>query len=633
MESIEGAVMNEEQLRQEYEKEMMLREQYEREMGTLASGAGGDDNFLEEAHPDISASDRLLVKNFSKDDETTKKFLQTKYPNMEFEQKDGRLFMRKYGEDKFRALDPDNLSLKGMASYFTNPTELLRDIGDIGYDAAAGTAETLASIGAGAAAGAATGGTAAIPAAMAAGGGTGALMETIRQKAGQAMGLPQEDLDALQVAISGGAGALSPLLFGTGAGAKEVAKSLGKNATEEMIEQGVRSQRGVAKRVYDFGTEKVFPKAAEVVTGVPSQATATMAKKLDSIEELNSEGVLGYAEQVHEKLVDGLQQVKTQSGRNLEAAIDGATDGVDIREVKKHFVDMIDSIKKKGAPNQQTQALLESLQAQYDELFTVKKPRYKQLSDGTVEQLDDDIIPMPDKIPANQAFSLQDQLRDAAELFRTKQGTVPRFQQSASRTEKKAMQAAGDAYRSLNKEFDRVTSGLAPKYKEEWQNLSALQRHLNPFFKDPSTTFKTLSNLGKQSRRPLFETLERLQKNYNIDLVTPAKELEAFSYYGKPTLDAISGGGTTSTSRTIPLAVATGMAGGYIGSQQGGFVGGTAGSILGTLLGGKMASPAMVKALVKAGKFAERNGGKITPPAKINQGAANSAWLMMNDRE
>jgi hypothetical protein len=608
----------------------------EEEAGTPWNDFGGNlpdgSMFEESAHPDIAASDRLIVKNFSKDEETTENYLKSRYPSMEFQRNDGRLFVKNKNEKIYKALDPDNMSLKGVASYLTNPSELLSDIGDIGYDVGAGVAEAGASALAGAAALPATGGAGSIPAAMAAGGATGSGLEYLRQKAGQILGLPQET-DLGQVGVAGAAGAISPLLFGTGAGAKEVAKSLGKNATEEALEAGAKSQRGVVSRVYDGMSETVFPKAAEVVTGVPASATQTLGKNLTTIDEMGEEGILGYAETVHERLVDGLASIKNTTGKNLEAAIDGAKQKVDVTGVKQEFRNLIDAIKKKGAQNQETQAVLAGLEEQYNQLFKYSKPKMRLNADGTMEQIGETLVDMPDKISATNAFSLQDQLRDVAKLSRLNTGTKSRLPDAATSADKKAMETAREAYKKLNSEFERVTGGISSKLKDEYKNLSALQTQLAPAFKDAGTTFNTLSNLGSKRRRPLFETLERLQKNYGVDLVTPAKELEAFSYYGKPSLDAISGGGTTSTSRTIPLSVASGIAGGWLGSREGGFVGGTAGSIVGTILGAKAASPAMVKALVRGGKFVDDKVTKKLPKAKNVNRAANSAWLMMDERE
>lgn len=618
-----------------------LKKMYDNDMSDISNedlmemykGNVSGDKFLEESHPDISATDRLIVKNFSKDEGTTEAYLKTKYPSMEFQKKDGRVFMKNKGEKIYKALDPDNASWEGVKNYASNPSELLSDVGDIGYDIAAGFGEAGASAAAAAAALPATGGVGSIPAAMAAGGAAGSGLEVLRQKAGQILGLPQDELDMGQVGGAGIAGAASPLLFGTGASAKGVAKSLGANATEDAVEQGVKSQRGLLSRGYDAATEKLFPKAAELITGVPASATSTMAKKLNTIDELNEGGVLDYAESVHEKLVGGLAEIKNTTGKKLEDAINGAQQKVDVSGAKQEFRNLIDSIKKNGAQNQETQAAIAGLEEQYNQLFKYSKPKMRVHADGTVEQIGETLADMPDQISATSAFSLQDQLRDAAKLSRLNTGTKSRLPDAATVVDKRSMETSRQAYKKLNDEFERVTGGISSELKQEYKNLAALQTHLQPVFKDAGTTFNTLSGLGAKRRKPLFETLERLKRDYKIDLVTPAKELEAFSYYGKAPMDSISSGGTTSTSRSTPLAGLGGAIGAYLGYTGGGGPLAVLGTGVGMTLGSKMGSPAVTKGLVRAGKAVEKIGKKVSPNAKNANRAANSAWLMMNERE
>lgn len=614
--------MNEEQLKAQYEQEMALYDQYLKETGGAQVSPAAvpqlDENYLQEVHPEVSTADRLIAKNFSKDEDTTMQFLKTRYPNMDIEKKAGQIWLKNRGEKQFRAFDPE-----GWGQYTTSPMEALRDIGDVGTDVAMGVGEAAAAAAAGVAAAPTVAG--AIPAAMAAGGGAGAGLEYLRQKAGQILGLPQTEVSGTDLLLAGGSGAVSPLLFGTGG----VVKNAGKGATKEALQA---SQRGVLKRGYDVATEKVFPKAAEMFSGVPASATKTLAKNMDTIDELGNDGVLGYAENIHENLVENLSKIKTQTGQRLEKAIADAGESVDISKVKNNFRTTIADLEANAPKNQESSRLIQSLKDKYDELFTQEVPAMGVGIDGG---LDTQIMKkeLPDKLPASQAFSLQDQLRDAAELFRVKDGPAPRFGASASRADKRGMEAARKGYTELNKEFERVTGGLSQELKNEYANLSSLQKNLQPYFKDASTTFNTLSGLGKKNRKPLYETLERLQKSYGIDLVKPAKELEAFSYYGNPGLDAISSGGVTSTSRSIPLAIAGGAAGSYAGRETGGTPGQIVGSGLGFLLGGKMASPSVIKALVRGGKAVESKTINKLPNAKRANQAANSAWLMMDERE
>jgi hypothetical protein len=619
--------MTEEELRAQYDREMSLYDQYLQETGGdgQTAEASVDKNvYLEEMHPEVSTADRLIAKNFSKDPETTRKFLETRYPNMDIMQRDGRIFLKNRAEKEFKAFDPE-----GWGQYVTSPLEAVRDIGDVGYDIAAGVGETAAAAGSGLAAlpsAPFTFGAGPLAAAAVGGGTAGAGLEILRQKAGQILGLPQEELDTDQVKMAGAIGAASPLLFGTGAAVKGGVKGMSKEAAQQ-------SQRGLLKRGYDVATEKAFPKATEIMTGVPATATQTMAKNLDKLDELNADGVLGYAENVHENLRSNLSRLKTDVGKKLEAAIDQSGEQISIVDVKNSFKKTISDIQANAPKNEESARLVKSLQDKFDELFTAEVPSVKFNAAGEME-VANMRKELADKIPASQAFSLQDQLRDAAELFRVKDGTTARYGASASRADKRGMDAASEGYRTLNKEFERVTGGLSKELKGEYKNLADLQRNLQPYFKDPQTTFNTLSNLGRKNRRPLFETLERLDKSYGVDLITPAKELEAFSYYGKPVYDPISTGGVTSTQRGNVARALGGAVGGYMGAMSGGGMPAMfLGTGLGSALAGKAASPGVVKGLVRGGKAVEKIGSKVTPSAKRANQLAPSAWLMMNDRE
>lgn len=607
--------MTEEQMRAEYEREMQLRAEYEREMGGVEPSQQQSEQFIEEMHPEVSVADRLLAKNFANNDEVTMQFLQTRYPNMDVVSQNGRIYMKGKGEKEYRAFDP-----QGWGQYIDSPLEALRDAGDVVTDVAMGVGESAAAAGAAAAAIPTTGGVGSIPAAMAAGGATGAGLEYLRQNAGRILGLPQET-DVGQVGMAGAVGAGSPLLFGTGAAVKGAGKA------------AARSQRGLIERGYDAAAEKVLPRAVEMASGIPVSATKTYAQKMNVIDELEKDGVLGYSETVHDDLLSKLSSIKQQTGKRLEAALTQAGEKVDISKVKQNYRDAISNAKANMPKNEESARLIQSMQDKFDELFTLEKPTIKVNADGSRVQTGTTRVEMPDKLPAGQAFSLQDQLRDAAELFRVKDGPTPRFSQSASRADKKGMEVANKGYRELNAEFDRVTSGLSTELKAEYKNLADLQKNLQPYFKDANTTFNTLSKIGNKSRRPLYETLERLQKSYNIDLMTPAKELEAFSHYGdydRLAKDAVSGGGVTSTSRSLGLSALGGAAGYYAGSEMGGGQAGFLGSALGAALGSRAGSPAMMRSLIRGGKAVDDKVQRFTPSArKLN--AASNAWLGMND--
>ena len=617
--------MTEQELRAQYEQEMALYDQYQKEMRQQdfpVNESTDPNTYLEEVHPEVSTADRMIAKNFSKDPATTLKFLETRYPNMDITQRDGRIFLKNRSEKEFRAFDPE-----GWGQYLTSPMEALRDIGDVGYDVASGIGEGAAAAGSAVMAlpsAPFTAGLGPLAAGVAGGGAAGGAAEILRQKAGQILGLPQEELDTEQVKMAALAGGASPLLFGTGAAVKGAVKGMTKEAAEQ-------AQRGLLKRGYDVATEKAFPKAMEFMSGVPASATRSLAKNLDTVDELNAAGILPHAEAAQEMVTNTLKSNTTRVGKELEQAIKSVGENVNISKVKQTFKDHIAEVRKNAPKNQETAAYLQALQDKYDSIFAYEKPTGKINADGSFTKTGVKKVEMPDQISATQAFQLQDQLRDSADFFRVKGGPGESFSQTATRADKQGMGVARGAYGEINTELDRVTKGLSTELKGKYKDLINMKSKLQPMFKDPETTFRTLSNLGGKGRKTTYEILEGMDKSYGTNLMKKAEELQAYKYFGEPAGDAISSQGVTATARSMGAGALGGMAGYYAGQEMG--LPAYVSMPLGTFLGAKAASPAMIKASVRGGKAAERVGRKVTPSARTLNKAAPSAWLMMDDRE
>jgi hypothetical protein len=306
-------------------------------------------------------------------------------------------------------------------------------------------------------------------------------------------------------------------------------------------------------------------------------------------------------------------------------------ENVNISKVKQTFKDHIAEVRKNAPKNQETAAYLQALQDKYDSIFAYEKPTGKINADGSFTKTGVKKVEMPDQISATQAFQLQDQLRDSADFFRVKGGPGESFSQTATRADKQGMGVARGAYGEINTELDRVTKGLSTELKGKYKDLINMKSKLQPMFKDPETTFRTLSNLGGKGRKTTYEILEGMDKSYGTNLMKKAEELQAYKYFGEPAGDAISSQGVTATARSMGAGALGGMAGYYAGQEMG--LPAYVSMPLGTFLGAKAASPAMIKASVRGGKAAERVGRKVTPSARTLNKAAPSAWLMMDDRE
>jgi hypothetical protein len=574
---------------------------------------------IEEMHPAISTADRAIVKNFANNPEAGVAYLKKQYPDLKIGNDGERYIISAPGDENNRVLDPNT----GFIS-----SDFPRDALDVGYDVASGVGETAAAT-AGAGAGLLAGGPpGALAGGAAAAGVTGAGADYGRQKIGQMLGIPQE-VNKTSVATSGLLSGMTAGLLGTMPGKKAIEKfatkkigeGLSKEAVQELID---RSGQGGIKKAYLSGTRTVGPKIAETVSGVPAEATRTLGNKFDELTDLNETGVTKLVENAQNKLVRGLGALKREKGEAIGNAIDSAGEKVNLVEAKKIFTDYIDELKGYEA-ELPTPALKEQIANAEEEFARIF---------GTTES------PVADQVSARAGFKIQQDLKDVADLQRTKGGPMPRFAQNASTDEKILAEKGRGAYNILNDEFDRVTDGLTPEAKAEYAKLANLQKNLQPYFNSPERTMQTLSNLDSNSRKILYERLNKLAKEEGIDLTQDAKLLEAYKYYGKPSLDQLSTGGTTSTSRTIPLAIGGSTVGALAGYKLGGgYAGAAAGGALGGKLGTMAGSPNTIKNVVKYGRKAEKLGqgalklGSKVQSKKATQAEIQTIWELMKDKE
>lgn len=186
----------------------------------------------EEQHPDITVAERAIIKNLAASPKAAQMFLVKKHPNADIKlNKDGRILFRRPNETEYRVIDPKGVDLQ--------------DVSDIAYDVASGIGESAATI-AGGMGGATLGPLGALGGASAASSASAAASEALRQKLGQALGLPQE-VNTQDVLMSAGMGAVSPLLFG--AGGKVAEKSLKKALTTQLTKQALDTKDNILQKV------------------------------------------------------------------------------------------------------------------------------------------------------------------------------------------------------------------------------------------------------------------------------------------------------------------------------------------------------------------------------------------------
>lgn len=528
---------------------------------------------VEQAHPDVSWTQRAVVKNFSNSPEASAAYLNKE--GFETEIKDGNLYVRKPGEKDFKALDPSGAGIQELAgdlmkpgfdlfkkppagaSAYGNLKEFAQDITDLGYDIPAGVAT-----GAATAAGGLAGN---IPGAMAAGGGTAAGLEGLRQKLGQYAGIPQE-ISGRDVAIAGGIGALAPVLFGTGATAAQILKA------------GISPQ--TQRSLVTKGIEKAFPTVGRITSGVPKKAIETYIQRGPEVDSLIAQGpdaATNLAEITDKQIKDQFFAKKKEVGAMLGERIGGSQNVIPRDEIflplEKRVADMVKSER----------SLTPAGQAEIDAI----RSEISALKEG-----------LPDQITPQTAWEIQDQLKTMANFHNIKGTFQARYGAGATGAEKALSNASAEAVGVINKQLDEAanTSGL----KKEYTQLSRLQEKLQKYFKDPEKTEKTLLQLDAKSKGAARKTVDELESVVgNTGVRDNANLLESYSYFQNPELLPISSGGTTSTSRTLGLSSAFEALGG---------LGGEKGRALGRAVGSVAGGPKAVKAAIKTGKSLSKAG-------------------------
>jgi hypothetical protein len=569
-----------------------------------------DEAALDERHPAISFKDRAIVKNFSNSPDSAVAYLQKQYPGFEISHDPQGISIKAPGDEWPKRLDPSTIEFE--------------DLSDIGTDVAAGVIDTAATAG-GATLGLMAGPAGIVPGAMIAAGGAGAITEAGRQRIGQELGIPQK-VDMTDVMISGGVSGAMPGFFGAAPlkkgienYAKENLKGLSKEAIDKLMYQ---NERGLLKRGYDYGSRTVAPWIAEKASGVNRNVIKHLGSQYDRLVGPESLGATPIAETAHNKLVGGIAKAKNEAGKRLEAALNGANRKISTRDAKKLFEDHINELKgyvdeMKGPDGKIPKDLEDAIKnadAAYGDIF---------LSGA-----------LADDLSAKSAFRLQQALKDEADLSRLNKGPMPRFASSATSDEKQLAETARKGYTQINKEFENATDGLSQVTKNDYRYYAELQKDLQPYFSSPEKTFQTLSGMDKNSRRLLYEKLQKLADKDGIDLSQDMLDLETLKIFSNPSSGPLSSGGTTSTSRTIPLAIMGGSIGSLAGyNSGGGYAGATVGGAGGAALGAAMGSPAAIKSIIKAGRYTEKAGRSFRPKGNKPVGMSKSTWEMMKSRD
>lgn len=556
---------------------------------------------VDEMHPDISMKDRLLFKNFGKDSSSGINFLQKQYPDLEFktDEKD-RILAKRRDEGEWRKLDPSSFELA--------------DIGDAAFDVGAGILETGASALGGIAG--AVGGTALAPGvgtalggaggAAAAGGAAGAGLETARQSLGQFFGVSDE-FDTDQIKTAGIFGAAAPLLLGTGAAGKQVVKgvakmssgTLGKKAAakagDDLLANVAKAQQGLIGRGFRAGKSAVFPRVGQAVSGIEKDTLQYAANNLDKIKA--AEDAYGQVA-IYDDLAGQLQDAHSQSKEILSQQYGDALDALNVEipvdAVEKPLADLLQKYEQRAMQSIEKFGDQAPLRAEF-KAYEHLKGIMEEYAEGS------------GVLTGRQAQEYLNRLNDITQIRKNvnvgKKSTVDREIINASKQVAKNVDAAIS-------QFD--TGKNLKAVKGEYQKMLSREDQLKKFFKDEETTERTLNSLMSPKKNAQRRKVMTLADDLGVDVTETARESIANSIFAKPSEDLLSLGGTTSTSRTIPLSVAGSAGGYYLSSQLGdGHGSGVAGATIGGLLGARAGSPATLRRIMQMNDFVNRQGGRV----------------------
>ncbi len=558
------------------------------ELQAMASSLpGGKAEIIQEMHPDVSSWDRLIAKNLSQSPQATKTFLQKQYPGLEFTEVEGQLGMRKPGEGQYRALDPE-----GWANL--HPGELMRDVGDLGYDIGSGVGQGAATV-AGAAGGGPLG-------AVGAGAASGAGFEALRQYAGKQMGIPQE-VDGMDVALSGGMGAIDPLLFGVGKGVKG-----------SLIREG--------------GLRKATSKAAEIFTGVDAPVwmrAATAPRKMKAIQEAGEDN---FAEASLGGLREKVTSAVDKSGKDISEKARNSGAMIDIGRSKAIVKDRIVEMRALKNRNARDNAYLGQLEDLYEKTFMTNAnvPDAQNILGPNSSMVPQE---MSDVVDAETAYRVRDTIDDMVDYTKDKYAD----QKMDKRIKGMAKNSAGDIRAQMRKlpevekaygDYKQAKSDLdyLTGYLQNKKNMveDSAEDGLTMMFDRKGEKFMKRAGAGDKEG---MDILRRLDKRYKTTTSSDAQDLAASSVWENAGWFPQSLKGTTSTSRT-KLGQATGaLAGGYLGSQDNTEGGRFYGSVAGGMGGMLMTSP-------KAFKQYMRMGGV---PSFVSPEVRQSVWNTMNSQE
>lgn len=594
---------------------------------------------------DIPALQRLAVKNFGGSQEDQVKYLQQNNPELEVRSVNNEIVARKKGEKDFKKLDPGGFTLANLKDF---PA----DVGDVLGDIASGAVSTAAGGAAGLGAGVSSGGIGAIPAAMGASGATSAGLEAVRQKIGQYLGTAGE-FNKGDVALSGGLGALGPLLFGTGASkgainaaladSAKVGKILNRESLGYLAKEAAPSAEQVALAGKSLAESqkgllgRLGGKAMSIFSGAaPDETIKTATKEVSQpiISQLvdaglsidpnkrhttqeiaialkNQEMLGGFGEVAANTFYDALDKSKKEIGDKIAQGLEKSGQTFDLSSLQKPFEKVIEKANQSNIP---------ALREQADAAGEILAKYFKPIQEGAKPE-----------VTATEAHDIVKSLSNWIDY--SKSPIALDKKDAAGRQLRNIVMDARDQLQ--NKIYDSIETSKDDNLRGLYKENRDFLRQLFPKFKDPETAAKTLSNINNKSNVILKERLTKFDKKQGTNLVDLGNLADVSKFFGDPSLEAVSSGGATSTGKILRAGNLMGAAGEGLGFVLGGPVGASVAGASGRGIGGLLASPAAVGKYLQ-GKTAVNRGleklgltGAAEAVQELPQAGYQYIWPMM----
>lgn len=371
------------------------------------------------------------------------------------------------------------------------------------------------------------------------------------------------------------------------------------------------------------------------LSGVPEEAIETFSKNKQIISELDPIKAAELAEQATNDARKLVSQTRSEAGKALDTAIRQSGAGnIDIANFKDQlYKKLMGSVG--DLDNKANQQIAQGIKSELDTIFKVDVPEtlpdLMGMPQPTGRMVTKEIS---NQLKATELFDLKNQLKDMGDLYGGKPGIVSK--QAAAKvpvSDKRLQTSLLDAVKELDSMIDDATKGASKEARAAYAEQAAKARNIDRYFSTPERAMSTLSNLSSKAKGPTRRAIQQADELFGTNIEETGKILESAKYFNEPSIEALSGAGTTSTSRTL--------GGAAVGSALGSVLGGPGGAALGAAVGSKAASPWAIKnvylpAIETAGATGRLPGAlasklppEIMEPIRTVSEAPAQVWLKL----